>query len=381
MSGVKYHPYFLDKPYVCAAPLTSLRFDFGGRMTVCCNNLVYTLGNYPTTSPMEAWFGEKIKKIREALSKFDFSLGCTDCEKQIVAGNLRNSILYHHETLFPNTKKLTQKLFPSHLVFQLHNACNYECIMCSGQYSSSIQKNRDKETPSKNSYDDVFVEKIKPFLERAVMIEFLGGEPFLMPINFKLWESIGELNPTAAVNIITNGSIFNKKVVDILSKMPNSAVHISIDSLNEETYSYIRRRGHLPTVLNNIEEFTKLKKLKSLSVCPMIQNVYEIPDLIEFCAARGIGLFFNNVRGLGSDTNKMYANLYENGTIISDKHKTLSEDPIKEFRLWTLPKEEKEKIKNFLLSKTYPHEFQEKVEGFVGYLMNYTWHYDPITKE
>jgi MoaA/NifB/PqqE/SkfB family radical SAM enzyme len=381
VSALKYHPYFKDKPYVCAAPLTSLRFDFGGRITVCCNNITYDLGRYPETTPMEAWRGKRMSEIRKALSKFSFDLGCQDCEKQIVSGNLSNSILHHHETLFSNTRQLVKSAFPSHLVFQLHNACNYECIMCSGQYSSLIQKNRDKEAPSKNAYGDSFVDDITPFLERALMVEFLGGEPFLMPINFKLWEKISEINPNTKVNIISNGSVVNDKVIAALHKLTHSAVHISLDSLNEKTYSYIRRRGHLPTVIKNIDSLIAIDKLKSISMCPIIQNVYEIPDIINFCIQKKLGLFFNNVRGLGSDTDKMYANLYENGTVLSDKHNTLTEEYIKEFRLWTLPSNEKEKIKNFLLKETYPREYQEKLDGFINYLINFTHHYDPITKE
>jgi len=103
--------------------------------------------------------------------------------------------------------------------------------------------------------------------------------------------------------------------------------------------------------------------------------------MIDFCISKNIGIFFNNVRGISSETNKMYSNLYENGTLISDKHKTLSEEYIKEFRLWTLPQEKKQEIKDFLLKRTYPPQFQEQVDSFINYLMNYKWFYDPVTKE
>lgn len=350
-------------------------------MTVCSCNLTYELGRYPQITPEEAWFGDKIKRLRESLANFDFSLGCRGCEKQILADNLRNSILHHYETLLPNTKQLINKIYPSHLVFQLHNTCNYECIMCSGQYSSAIQKNRDKVPLSKNVYDDSFIEKVTPFIARSLMMEFLGGEPFVMSINYKLWEIVKEQNPLASVNIITNGSVYNDKIEDLLKKLPRSAVHVSLDSLDEKTYAYIRRRGNLKNVLENIDNFVKIKKLKSVSVCPMIQNVYELPNIIDFCKEKRIGLFINNVTGLNGDDAEMQANLYENGTLVSDKHKILTEEKIKEFRLWTLPIEEREKIKSFLLSKTYPVEFQDQVVGFTNYLMNYTVEDEIIPKK
>jgi MoaA/NifB/PqqE/SkfB family radical SAM enzyme len=270
--------------------------------------------------------------------------------------------------------------YPTELTFQLQNNCNYECIMCSGEYSSSICKNRDGKLPPPCVYDDAFIEKIKPFLQHAESCHFLGGEPFLIPIYYKIWDIIREINPECHVSITTNGSIYTKRIEDILTVLPNSSLVVSLDSLVPETYNYIRRRGDLYNVLSNIDKFLKSNKLKSLAVCPLIQNVYELPNFVNFCAERNLNLWINNVTDIISNPGtSFYKELYENGSSENTNNVIFKEEYINEFRLWTLPQKEKIKIKNELLSHSYPKPYQDKIISFVNFLLNYK--HDTAPKE
>jgi MoaA/NifB/PqqE/SkfB family radical SAM enzyme len=364
---LKNNSFFKNKKYVCVAPHNTLRFDFNGRITVCCNNLTYSLGFYPETTPRAAWCGEKIKQLRNHLSRFDFSHGCQGCAFHILAGNGSNSILRQYENSMP----LVGDVYPTRLIFQLHNTCNYECIMCSGEYSSSILKNRDGLRPCRSVYGDTFVEDITEFLAHARMIEFLGGEPFLDPTNHKLWKIIAKSNPDAQVNIITNGSIYNKKIQQILEELPNCTLHVSLDSIDPKTYAYIRRNGNLDNVIKNIITFNNQKKLGSISVCPMIQNVYELPEIVNFCNTLGVGLRLHNTTGLISGSDNTYSGLYENGQACNKNIVEYKEEFIKEFRLNTLPLKERLKIKYFLLQKKYPDKYKTTIYSFINFLTNY----------
>jgi len=370
-SHLKHHPFFKNRKYVCAAPFTTLRFGLNGKMTVCCINTTYDLGTVPTTSPEQAWFGDKIQKLRESLSNYNFSLGCLECTNHIDVGNIHNSILAQQDRALPDIEEVVKRRYPSQLIFQIHNTCNYECIMCSGVFSSSIRKNRDKQPVTGNVYGDEFVKQITPFLKEAKKVEFLGGEPFLISTNFKLLEVIRQVNPNLKIDIISNGSVFNDKIKNILTQLPNASVHISLDSLIPYIYAYIRRNGNLQNVLSNIEEFIKIDKLKSVSICPMIQNVLEIPNFVTFCVERKLGLYINNVEDIISGSSTRYKGLYENSTIENKNCNSYTEQPIREFRLWTLPIEEKQKIKDKLLSHNYPQEYQSCINSFINFLMNY----------
>jgi MoaA/NifB/PqqE/SkfB family radical SAM enzyme len=373
-----------NNPCACAAPFISLRFDFNGRMTVCCMNLSHTVGNYPETSLYEAWFGERIQTLRNAMKDFNFDYGCSSCLRQLVAGNGKNTMMYRYNKIaaehsgvkseklvFP-IKQIEKRRFPIKLTFQLHNTCNYECIMCSGEYSSSICKNRDGIAPPKNAYGDNFVSEITEFLKYAHEVEFLGGEPFLIPVNFKLMEVIKKVNPNMKVIIITNGSIFNEKVEKILLELPRSEVHLSLDSLDPTTYAYIRRKGNLQTVLDNIEKFRAIKKLNSISMCPMIPNVLEMPKLIKFAEERYLGFSINNVTSNISGESFMYKGLHENGTTVNNNLTPFNEPPINEFRLCTLSKDKKQQIKDELLKHKYEQQNLATVNNFINFLFNYS---------
>jgi len=366
-ADLKLHPYFKNRPYVCAAPYNTLRFDFNGEISVCCQNRSHILGYYPDTTPHKAWFSSKKQILQKKISDFDFTLGCTTCARHILAGNARNSVLGQYNAIMPDVS--TQ--YPKRLIFQLYNTCNYACIMCSEEYSSTIQKLRGSKAPCKNFYDDKFIDEIEIFLKNAVRAEFIGGEPFLTTINFKIWDRIKNINPNLTIDVITNGSVFNTKIEQLFNDLPNMLVHVSLDSLNPETYAYVRRNGDLQNVLNNIDKMFKLRPGSSISMSPIIQTVYEIPDMVNFCNKYNVDLSIRNVVDLISGPSGMYKGLYENGSVINNLKKTFSEEYIKEFRLKTLSKKEKLKIKAFLLSKKYPKKYYDVVSSFANFLMNY----------
>ncbi|NBP04243.1 MAG: hypothetical protein EBU90_29970 [Proteobacteria bacterium] len=118
---IKNHSFFKNRKYVCAAPYTSLRFDSDGKMTVCCNSTENPIGMYPENTPLEAWKGETMKNIRESLNNLDFSKGCMQCAKYILAGNGHNSVLVNHDNLIENTEKYFNSEWPAHMVFQHQN--------------------------------------------------------------------------------------------------------------------------------------------------------------------------------------------------------------------------------------------------------------------
>ncbi|NBP04244.1 MAG: radical SAM protein, partial [Proteobacteria bacterium] len=110
--------------------------------------------------------------------------------------------------------------------------------------------------------------------------------------------------------MISNGSIYNSRVENILKELPNSQVHVSLDAVTPEIYSYIRRNGNIETVKENIRKFKSIKRLGSITVCPMIQNIRDIPNVIEFCKEVDADIWFNDVQdALGT----MWEDLYETG--------------------------------------------------------------------
>jgi sulfatase maturation enzyme AslB (radical SAM superfamily) len=178
--------------------------------------------------------------------------------------------------------------------FEFGNICNFECIMCGGKWSSSIRKNREKLPPIISPYDDNFVNELVPFIKHLRLANFLGGEPFLTSLYYKIWDKIFEHNPNCAVYVTTNGSILSPKVREYLIKS-NMRVVVSLDSLQKDTYELIRKNGNFHLVMKNVFEFLAMKRLSTIAFCPLIQNVLELPAIAKFCIDNSIALYINTV--------------------------------------------------------------------------------------
>ncbi len=294
-----FNKLFTKKEPVCYAPLSSMRFNHSGNVLACCFNRGNILGKFPEQSIHNIWFGDNIKKLRKALHKNDFSLGCQSCEHNIVCDNREASGAAQYDYL-KNWK--SHKKYPTMFDFELGSTCNFECIMCSGEYSSAIRKNREGGSPYYSPYEeytDLFVEQLTPFLPHLKEMRFIGGEPFLMKVHYGIWDKVLEINPNIILNVLTNASILNKRVQTMLDK-GNFKISVSIDSLVKETFESIRKNGDFDQVMSNVSFFQDLMKERghtmNFNLCVMRQNWTEIPAYFEYCNQNDIKVILHTVK-------------------------------------------------------------------------------------
>lgn len=282
----------------CHAPFSSMRFNHSGNVLACCYNRGNILGKFPDQSIQDIWFGSNVKDLQDAITKKDFSFGCQSCEKNIVCNNREISGAAQYDYL----KNLEQfKNYPTMFDFELGSTCNFECIMCSGEYSTAIRVNREKKKPYYSPYEDnpeMFVDQLTPFIPHLKEMRFIGGEPFLMKVHYQIWDKVIDLNPNIILNVLTNGSILNKRVQTMLEK-GNFKISISIDSLVKETYEEIRINGDFDQVMSNINFFLDLMKKRghtmNFNLCVMRQNWKEIPDYFRYCNENEIQVVLHTV--------------------------------------------------------------------------------------
>lgn len=289
---------FSKKDPTCYAPFSSMRFNHAGNVLACCFNRGNILGKFPQQSIHDIWFGENRRQLRKALDKNDFSLGCQSCEKEITCGNRKASGAGEYDYL---KKWELEKKYPTMLDFELGSTCNFECIMCSGEYSTSIRKNREKKSAYYSPYDehaDLFVEQLTPFIPHLKEMRFVGGEPFLMKVHYEIWDKVLEINPNVILNVLTNGSILNKRVQKMLEK-GNFKISVSIDSIVKETFEAIRINGDFDQVMGNVAVFQALMKerghVMNFNLCVMRQNWTEIPEYFEYCNENNIKIVLHTV--------------------------------------------------------------------------------------
>jgi MoaA/NifB/PqqE/SkfB family radical SAM enzyme len=340
----------LDKGPVCSAPYSNLYFDYSGKISTCCVNRTYPIGNWPNSTIKEAWFGEKRKKIMEALNNYNFKLGCSGCYDQIILKN--NNAFATHFQSYPYGE------YPLTFDFECCRMCNSECIMCTGSFSSAIRANREKMPPLKTPYDDRFVSELEEFIPNLQCVRFVGGEPFLSPLYYKIWNKIAELNKNLKIEVTSNCSICDDRVRNVLMLLPNFTINASLDSLNKNTYETIRRKLEFEKVIKNVNYFLEQKRLSSVSVCPMIQNIWELPDIVKFCENNNIDFRVNTVtgplsaytKGIHNSPHATQAKVWNGETYedLPDNFYLTEREKVPEFTLATLSKTELSRIKKML---------------------------------
>jgi MoaA/NifB/PqqE/SkfB family radical SAM enzyme len=298
-----------DEPF-CHAPFTSMHFAHGGSVFVCCHNRTYTIGTYPADSVAEMWNGERATRLRRAVAQNDLSRGCQTCARQLLAkdfvglddtaGSYSDGV-FKASWLARSADSRAERLAlstPRTIAFEVHNSCNLECVMCHGVASSSIRKNRDALPALSSPYDDAFLDQLSPFLPEVNAAGFTGGEPFLIPFYYELWERIAATKSRMVLMLVTNGTILNERVRRVVESL-SFAVNVSVDSIVKETYEKIRVGSSLDLVLANSRYFADVMRRRGYPFiwrcCVMRQNWQEMPGMVRYCSDNGIRVVFNQV--------------------------------------------------------------------------------------
>lgn len=232
--------------------------------------------------------------FRENLKNYKLYDGCQFCEQMLANKNFTFLKSLDYDYFQENkSEKVIRKI-----EFELSNNCNLECLMCTGELSSSIRKNREHLYPIKDFYNDDFVKQLRPLWQNIKRATFIGGEPFLISLYYKIWNEIQCFNPSIENIIVTNGTILNDKIKFLLEN-GNYYFAISIDSFKKETYEQIRKNAIYEQVITNFEYFYDYSKKKNkwitINVCPLIYNWQEIPEMINLMNKRNINIYFNHV--------------------------------------------------------------------------------------
>jgi MoaA/NifB/PqqE/SkfB family radical SAM enzyme len=267
----------------CYAPGINMLFGQDGKIRACCHNMEFTLGEYPKQTIQEIWKGEAAEQLRNHLKNFDLSHGCDICQADMNTHSFEEVRARHFDSLPRNAA------YPTMMEFLMTNTCNLECVMCKGEYSSLIRKNREKLPPIVSSYDKEFIKQLEEFIPHLHETRFSGsGEAFAIDMNYEIWEMIIRLNPKCIIMVQTNGSFLNARIKDLLSR-GNFRIGVSLDSLNKETFESIRINANFERIMENIRyfsEYSRSKKEKfAIALCVMRQNWKELPDFIKFCNA------------------------------------------------------------------------------------------------
>jgi len=280
---------------ICIAPLLSLRFTVSGNVQVCCFNRLYTIGKYPENSLTDIINSNTLKQIKSKIENDDLSFGCEYCYN-LISNKLYDSVGAKNYNYLDNYS--INAGFPVMMDFEIGNNCNLECVMCNGENSALIRQNREGKTPYKVPYTDNFVSELEYYIPHLKEARFVGGEPFMIDLNYKIWEKIIKINPTCKIIILTNGTILNDRIKELIEK-GNFNISISADGINKLTYESIRINAKHEIFLNNFYYYLNYAKrnnyIMNFNFCPMSLNWKEIPEVFNFCNKEQLKVIIHTV--------------------------------------------------------------------------------------
>lgn len=280
-------------PAACYAPFVSLYLDQRGQVSVCGVNRLRPVGDLATSSLRAIWEGARVAEVRQALRDYDLGAGCDRCRVEIEAGNLRGV----QSLGFDRFRAAEAPRWPRRMEFALSSACNLQCVMCSGEFSSAIRANREHLPPRRSRYGDLF-EQLRDFLPHLEQARFLGGEPFLVPEYLRIWDLMIEVGSSAECNVTTNGTQLGPRVRRILDRLPFS-IGVSVDGVRRRTVESIRRGASYDEVMANVAAFRRYTRERgtslSLTFCLMRPNWREFAEYLAWADELDCPVYVNTV--------------------------------------------------------------------------------------
>lgn len=173
----------------------------------------------------------------------------------------------------------------SYLSIEFSNRCNMACLMCNADYSSLWDKHNETHLGitghTRNwSLSKDQIDQLLDIVDESKILEIKGGEPLLDPhFEYFLEGVIKKKREDLRVNLITNFSLMNDRKAELLAKVPNGIISISIDGTGK-IYEWIR--GYKYSLL----EAKLLKYLPRIKHQALIVNfsssVYNVHTIEDF---------------------------------------------------------------------------------------------------
>jgi organic radical activating enzyme len=349
----------------CRAPYEAVCIHASGKIVPCCaTSIDDNVSNAPGN--VANFFNNPVfKEIRTALEQGEYPKYCNTCK---VAEE--NKSLSHRKKLNYYLDHCSNKSEPGKLKYldiAFSNTCNLTCAMCSNKYSSKwneLTKNAPEEilkitNQTRNHTNTLSYSDIDEILDNSADLERIiikGGEPLYDKKTLYYLENLEKINSTVELNIITNFTVYNEKLI---SKFPNLNLTLSIDGIND-TYEYIRG-GNFDVIKENFIKVSKLNRVTYIHFTLSAYNLHQAQQTRDFFG--DISAKYNNENNYRFILNIAHNNYLRAGHISEDKYIKAKENQsvLKNISNYSKPSENQ--IQRFITYTSY----LDSIRGF-------SWH-------
>ena len=273
----------------CPAPWTSL-YHMVNKNSPC-----HTNRSFNVETPMQYFSSDRLKQIKEDFHNNVFTESCAMCKAREDHGlkSTRKEIIRIFNAHTSHDKLSVQAAPLKRIELRLSNLCNYKCRMCEPYSSSELAL--EMITHSKFNFPDnaagehvlkTSEEQIDELKKLSHTIEVLcltGGEPFLIKQYYDFLDYLieNDLSKNIIVELYTNCSVYNEKMIEKLLKFKAVRLVVSIDGVGK-TAEYIRHGTKWETVKQNIFAFAQLPFYLHFNTAISPYTLFDVYRLSEF---------------------------------------------------------------------------------------------------
>lgn len=186
-------------------------------------------------------------------------------------------------------EKASRGRIPINGTFELSPVCNFNCRMC--YVRKTAEQVRASERPIMTL--ERWLELARQAREEGLLYLLLtGGEPFLWPDFWPLYEQLAQMGFILSVN--TNGSLLDEAAVERLRRRPPVRLNITLYGASDDTYEALcRTRGGYSRVARNIDRLLAAGIQVKLNCSLIPENAGDLAAIHAFAAERKLILETN----------------------------------------------------------------------------------------
>ncbi|MEQ8169187.1 MAG: radical SAM protein, partial [Candidatus Eremiobacterota bacterium] len=174
-------------------------------------------------------------------------------------------------------------------ILPVTSRCNFHCLFCSHKQNPPGLEILTIDDLKPSEFEDIidFLDPEKKVVIGESATRIIEGEPFLNPCLMDILFMLRKKFPYTQIQITTNGSLLNEKILEDLSHIKPVELHISVNTISE---TYRKQILGLKTDLKHILEKICLYKIpfsSSIIALPSVTGWTELEETITFLDRTG----------------------------------------------------------------------------------------------
>ena len=285
----------------CVLPFNHMNLHPNGNVSICCvskmdgpdsgfaKDAMGNMLNLKTNTLDEIFDSASVNKVREDMLNQKYPSPCEGCYKIEQYGG--KSRRFTENNRWANTE--TPKL--EFLDVRLSNLCNLKCLMCYPDSSSALAVDYNQwadQLPfmTKNSsefelfqwFDESIIDQLYQHKDTLKYLYINGGEPFIMPMQWKLLEKLIEWGVAKNIHISynTNCTTYDESFSDYWKHFKAVTLGCSMDAVGDKN-KFIRYPNDWDKANENIRKLLENPNIASINITCSIQWLNS-PFLPEF---------------------------------------------------------------------------------------------------